>query len=452
MSSRQTTESLKNTLRQQSPKSEALWQKAQRVYPGGEISAARTFDPFPFYAAHTEGAYIWDIDGNRYIDCCMCYGVHILGHRPEPVIEALAGQMEHALHYGAPHVREVEFAAKFVETSPCADQILLCNSGFEAVWKGITVARAYTGREKVAKFEGGFHGAHEYSLWSVMIDPEQMGPADRPNLVPSAGGLPTWARDAMVILPWGEEGAFTLIEEHADELAVVMIEPAMGPYTLAADKEFLERLRQVTKRTDVLLMFDEVITHYRLALGGGQEYFGVTPDIAAYGKSIGGGLPIGAVGGPREIFDAVTQGEDAVAVAGTFSGNAMTVAAGNAVLDYLLAHPKFHDEMAAKGDYLRNSFNQFAHSRGYPATMTGVSSMFQTHLVAPPITKPRDCVHENPDVVDDFALLLRLNGVFIPAPIHLAFLSQAHTDKDIEAILKAHMDALEACMEMVSSR
>jgi glutamate-1-semialdehyde 2,1-aminomutase len=443
-----TTEELKEILRQKSPKSAALWQDAQRVFPGGEVSAARTFDPFPFYAAEAEGAYIWDIDGNQYIDCCMCYGVHLLGHCPEPVIQALEEQMEHTIHYGAPHAREVEFAAKFVDTSPCADQILLCNSGFEAVWKAITVARAYTGREKIAKFEGGFHGAHEYSLWSVHLDPEHMGPPERPNLVPSAGGLPTWARDTMTMLPFGDENAFSLIEEHTNELAAVMIEPVLGAYVLPADKGFLEQLREVTRRTGVLLIFDEIITHYRMALGGGQEYYGVTPDIATYGKAIGGGLPIGAVGCSREIMEKVALGEDAIAVAGTFSGNAMTLAAGNAVLDYLLSQPDFYTKLAAKGDYLRDSFNEYANARGYPATMTGVGSAVQTHLISPPITKPRDCVFENPDMVEDFALLLRLNDIFIPAPIHGALLSSAHTDEDVEMILQAHINALEVCMEM----
>ncbi|MBL7063412.1 MAG: aspartate aminotransferase family protein [Anaerolineae bacterium] len=440
------TEELLEALRQRNPKSGEIWERAQKVYPGGEISAARTFDPYPFYVQRAEGAYLWDIDGNRYLDCCMCYGVHLLGHRPAPVMEALAAQLERDTHYGAPHPLEVEFAEKFVKCAPCAEMILLCNSGFEAVMKAITIARAYTGRDKVAKFEGGFHGAHEYSLWSILLDPELMGPAERPNLVPQAAGLPKAAKDAMLLLPYGEESAFDLIAEHASELAVVMIEPVFGPGTLPADKGFLQKLREVTRRTGVLLLFDEVMTGFRLALGGGQEFYGVVPDIATYGKAIGGGLPIGAVGCSREIMHAVTEMEPPIAVAGTFSGNCLTVAAGNALLDYLMDHPQIYGELAAKGDHLRATFNDFARSRGLPATMTGVGSLFQAHLQPPPVTKPRDLIREDFEARYDFALLLRLNGVFIPAPIHLAFISPAHSDEDMEEIIRAHQITLEACL------
>jgi glutamate-1-semialdehyde 2,1-aminomutase len=289
------------------------------------------------------------------------------------------------------------------------------------------------------------------SLWSTKVHPGQSGPADRPIPVPEAGGMAAWARDTLMVLPFGE-AAFSMIEEHADELCTVMIEPVFGSYCLPVEKAFMQRLREVTQRCGVLLTFDEIITHFRVAFGGGQEHLGVVPDIANYGKVIGGGLPVGAVGCSREIMDAVTQGDDAIAVAGTFSGNAMTLAAGEAMIDYLTANPGIYDDLTAKGDHLRGEFNRFAEERGYPATMTGLGSMFQTHLVPPPINKPRDAAGEDPIMVQDFALLLRLAGVFIPVPLHLAFLSPAHTDEDVEIILEAHKHALETCMAMHNAR
>lgn len=437
-------EELKDEIRRRTPKSAKLFQRATEIFPDGEISAARMFDPWPFYAVKGEGPYIWDLDGNRYTDCCMCYGVLLLGHRPPHVIDALADQLQRPLHYGSPFPEEVDWGAKFISCVPCAERVVLCNTGNEAVHKAITIARAYTGKDKVAKFEGGFHGSNEYSLWSVITVPEFMGPPKRPNLVPMAPGMPVSAYEDMVLLPFGDDAAFDLIEEHASELAVVMVEPVCGPGALTPGAEYFKKLREVTKKNNVLLLFDEVITGFRLGLGGGQEYFGVTPDLGLFGKSLGGGTPIGAIGCSKEIIDTVMALEPPLLVAGTFSGNAMTLAASTAMLDYLIEHnPRVYNELAEKGDYLRNSFNDFTASKGLPATMTGVGSMWQVHMAPPPIEKPRDRLKEDEAVLQEYELRLRLEGVFIPAHLHLAFLSPTHSDEDIENILQALKTSLE---------
>jgi glutamate-1-semialdehyde 2,1-aminomutase len=271
-----------------------------------------------------------------------------------------------------------------------------------------------------------------------------MGPADRPHLVADSAGIPQALEQTMLLLPF-EESAFELIEEHASELAVVMIEPVLGGWMLPGDRQFLERLRQVTRRAGVLLLFDEVITGFRLALGGAQEYYDVIPDMATYGKTIGGGMPIGAVAGSREIMDAVTQGEFAIRVAGTYSGNPMTLAAGNAFLDFLLENPQIYAEIAAKGDSIRSSVNELCEAKGWPATMTGVGSLCQVHLTSPPVTKPRDLVRQDGEALRDFQLFLRLNGIFVPR-VHLACVSSAHSDEDVEEIIRAHQISLEACI------
>jgi glutamate-1-semialdehyde 2,1-aminomutase len=327
---------------------------------------------------------------------------------------------------------------------PNADMLILCNSGNEAIHKAMTLARAFTGKEKVAKFEGGFHGSNEYSMWSCKrLEPDLIGPAERPRAVPEAAGMTRAHKENIVILPYAEPNAFNIIEEQAADLALVMIEPVMGPGMILVDKGFLRELRAVTEEAGVLLLYDEVITGFRLALGGGQEYLGVPSDLATFGKALGGGMPIGAIGCKKEMVEKTLALDPPLSVAGTFSGNAMTLAAGNALLDYLIANPQIYDEMEAKGAYLRQSFNEFATSKGYPATMNGAGSMWKVILAEPPISKPRDVIRQDKQALTEYALRLRLEGIFVPAPLHLAFISPAHSDADIEAILRGLRTALE---------
>jgi glutamate-1-semialdehyde 2,1-aminomutase len=435
---------LLDALAKQTQESGKFWEESQEYVPGGLLSLARKFKPYPFYTQRGEGAYIWDVDENRYIDCAMSYGVLLLGHRPPVVEEAIKEQLQRGTSYGTPHPLEVKFVEQLVKTIPSAERALLCNSGTEATMQAIRVMRAFTGKEKVAKFEGAYHGWHDYVSWSVSCHPDVMGPPERPNAVPESSGIPEAIKDTIVMLPYNEN-AFDMIEEHASELAGVMIEPVFGTGTIPASKEFLEKLREVTQRTGVMLMFDEVITGFRLALGGAQEFYGVIPDLATYGKIIGGGLPAGAVVCSKEVMEAVLKVEMSLAVAGTFSGNPMTLAGGTAMLKHLRANPQIYDNLARKGDRLRNGFNDYAQSKGYPAFMTGVGSMFQIHLKDTPITQPRDLVGQLSDPLGDLQLYLRLNGVFIPW-LHLAFISDAHSDDDIEEIIRIHQVSVEACL------
>lgn len=430
---------LTKAIGERTPKSGELYKRAIKVLPGGEVSGVRMFDPWPFYATKGEGAYIWDVDGNRYIDCCMCYGVLLLGHQPSHLLKALRAQLEKSVHYGAPLPGEVELAEKFVQCVPCADRLILCNTGNESIHKAVAIARSYTGKDKIAKFEGCFHGSNEYSMWSIHLNPDHMGPVEHPNPVVECSGFPKAAEENLVLLPCGDEAAFDLIEAHAAELAVVMVEVILGAGGgLAFERSYLEKLREVTRRNGILLMFDEVITGFRLGLGGAQEKFGVIPDIATFGKAMGGGTAIGAIGTSWEILDKCLDLEPPLSIAGTFSGNAMTIAATNAMIDYLMENsPRIYQELEAKGDYLRNGFNDFARKKGYPASVTGVSSMFHLHMMAPPPVTPRDLIREDKEVMDEFALRLRLAGIFLPYPLHGGFVSPAHSDQDIEKILEA---------------
>lgn len=448
MNKQERINNLKEEIRRRTPKSGELFEKAKKVLPNGEISSVRGFDPWAFYAQSADGVRVRDIDGNEYLDYCMCYGTLLLGHRPPPIMDSIKKHLETGpLHYGIPTPAELEFGERFTRCVPCAEQVMLCNTGNESVHKAVAIARAYTGKNKTAKFEGTFHGSNEYSLWSVRPDKERMGPAERPNPVPVQAGMERHARENLVLLPFGLDEAFKIIEENADDLAVVMLEPVLGVGgALPFDANYLKKLKEVTAKCGVLLLFDEIITGFRLALGGGQELFGVTPDIGLFGKALGGGSPVAAVGARREIFDKVLNIDPPIMLTGTFSGNAVTLANSIAMMDHLSENnPGLYKELAKKGDYLRESYNDFARSKGIPSVMTGVGSMWQVHMIEPPVTKPRDRVREDMERVEEFNLRLRLSGIFVPEHSHIAFLSTAHSKEDVQTLLESLQSCLESC-------
>jgi glutamate-1-semialdehyde 2,1-aminomutase len=375
----------------------------------------------------------------------MSFGVHILGHGPEVVLKALHEQCELGMSFGMPHTREVEFTKRLIECVPCAEQVMLCNTGTESTLLAWRLMRAASKKPKIAKFEGCYHGWHDYAQWNVFVDPETMGPAHRPNMAAGSAGIPDGAKNTMLVLPFNES-AFSLIEEHAHELAGVAIEPVIGGGMLTVDRIFLQKLREVTQKAGVLLHFDEVITGFRLALGGCQELTGVLPDVATYGKIIGGGLPVGAVACSREMVDIARKTDDGFSAAGTFSGNPLTLATGAAMLRYLQENSRLYDELRVKGDFLRNGFNQWTALKGFPFCMTGIGSMFQIHAKAELPVVPRDLPGQDSEALSELQLRFRLNGLLLPW-MHLAFFSAAHDQQDIEEMLRAFKAAVEGVME-----
>ena len=428
-------EALLQELKNRTPKSGDFWNEAKDLLPGGLISGARKMEPYPVYVERGKGAYIWDIDGNRYIDCAMSFGVHVLGHGPEAVLKALHEQCELGMSYGTPHTREVEFTRRFIDCVPCAELAMVCNTGTESTMLAWRLMRAATNKPMIAKFEGCYHGWHDYAQWSVGLDPDNMGPDDRPNMTPGSAGITNGARDTMLVLPFNDS-AFQMIEEHAHELAGVAIEPVLGGGMLTVDKAFLQKLRDVTQNAGILLHYDEVITGFRLALGGCQELTGVLPDVATYGKIIGGGLPIGALGCSKDMVAVAQKTDDGFSAAGTFSGNPLTLTTGAATLKYLQENRHIYDDMMTKGEFLRNGFNDFTASNDYPFCMTGIGSMFQIHAKAELPVFPRDLLGQDEQALGLLQLHFRLNNVLLPW-MHLAFFSAAHTQEDIEAMLEA---------------
>jgi glutamate-1-semialdehyde 2,1-aminomutase len=339
----------------------------------------------------------------------------------------------------------VEFTKRLIECVPCAELAMVCNSGTESTMLAWRLMRAATNKPMIAKFEGCYHGWHDYAQWSVFADPETMGPEDRPNMAPGSAGIPDGAKDTVLVLPFNDS-AFQLIEAHAHELAGVAIEPVLGGGMLTVDKAFLQKLREVTRKAGMLLHFDEVITGFRLALGGYQEITGVLPDVATYGKIIGGGLPIGAVACSKDMVAIAQKTDDGFSAAGTFSGNPLTLSTGAATLKYLQENRESYSDMMVKGEYLRNGFNEWCASKEYPFCMTGIGSMFQIHAKAELPILPRNLLGQDEEALGLLQLHFRLNHVLLPW-MHLAFFSIAHSQEDIEEILRAFKASVAAVME-----
>jgi glutamate-1-semialdehyde 2,1-aminomutase len=431
-----------------SRKSLAMWQQNRAVMPAGVGSVFRLADPFPMVVKRAKGARIWDADDNEYLDCMLGFSTMILGNAPEEVEAAIKEALPRGTHYGQCHEHEYGFAKLFCDMVPGIEKVTFCNSGSEATLYALRLARATTGRPLVAKFEGGYHGAHDLlavSYGRPRPTPDVSGPVEDPATVPESPGLAEGAWKDTIVLPFNHPAAFDKILRHAPRLAGVIIEPVQGAAgTIPASKEFLSELRRVTREIGALLIFDEVITGFRLAPGGAREFYGVLPDVCTYGKVAGGGLPFGAVGGTAEamrLMEYDVDMERCILVAGTFNGNPLTTAAGTAVLRRLSTEPQLYERMNAMGDRFRMEINRFAREGNYPAIATGVGSMFSMHAARGPVNSVRDLHKGNRVAGAGLGLLYRKNGLHI-TPSH-GFISAAHTDEDITRLIEIYKGAME---------
>ena len=286
-------------------RSAELWKRASEVLPGGITANVKFFEPYPNFMRKAKGSRIYDVDDNEYIDYCLCLGPLVLGHGHPKVVEAIEKQLADngTTMYGTPHELEIKMATELRRLVPCAEMTRFVGSGLEATLHAIRLARAYTRKVKIAKFEGHYHGAHDYVAVSVSPPLDLAGPDDSPVAVSNSAGLPEFILENTVILPFNDSAsAERIIERNKDELAAVIVEPVARGF-LPPDRDFLKGLRIVTQENNIVLIFDEIMTGFRLGLGGAQEHFRVTPDLVALGKVIGGGFPIGAFAGKSEIME-----------------------------------------------------------------------------------------------------------------------------------------------------
>ncbi len=370
--------------------------KAREYLPGGDSRSTIYYTPYPMFFARGEGCYLYDADGNRFLDFTCNHTSLILGYGHPEVKRALREQIEMGTCFPGPTEPQIRLAQMICERTPSMERVRFANSGTEATMNAIRAARAFTGRTKVIKAEGAFHGTHDVMEVSIAPNPQEAGPQERPIGLQHVEGIPGTVLQDVVIMPFNDpDGARRIIEEYGDEVSSVIVEPVMGSAgMIPATQEYLETLREVTENLGTLLIFDEVIT-YRLALGGAQEYYGVTPDLTCLGKMIGGGLPLGVFGGRADImslFDPV-PGKPAIHHGGSFNANPMSLVAGAATLEQLT--PEVYGKLSYLGDRLRHNLEELFMDVELPARITGLGSLFGVHLTDGPVNTYRDAQKGN---------------------------------------------------------
>lgn len=403
--------------------SEQLFEESKKFLPGGVDSPVRAIKPYPFFAKKAVGSKLIDVDGNSYIDYCLAYGPMVLGHSNPEVISEVEKQLVNGSAYGVPTEKEIELAKMVVNRVPCADMVRFVNSGTEATMSAIRLARAAKSKNKIIKFEGAYHGAHDYVL--VKSGSGAAGLPDSP-------GVPEETTRNTLLIPFNNEEAVTeLINKNKDSIAAIIIEPIMGNVGFIPPKKgFLEFLRKITLENDITLIFDEVITGFRIAQGGAQEYFNVTPDLVTFGKILGGGFPIGAIAGKKEYMEMMAP-SGSVYQAGTFNGNPISITAGLATLKQL--DQKFYSDMNSKGNTFRESIGNILEDNNLNYQVVGLSSMFQVYLTNKTVLNYEDAKTANTDKFETYFRTLLSGGVFVPpSQFECCFLSKMHSEEDME--------------------
>lgn len=420
------------TNNRQDSKSEKLFERAKKTIPGGVNSPVRAFSPFPFFTSSAKGSKILDVDGNEYIDYCMAYGPLILGHANTKIQEKVKAQLLNGSMFGTPTEIEIEFAEILAKSVPCIDMMRVINSGTEATMHAIRVARGYTGRTKIIKFEGCYHGAHDYVLVKAGSGASTFG-------APDSLGIPFDTIKNTIVLPYNDEEAFlNIINKESDEIAAVIIEPVIGNAGVILPNEgYLQMIRQVTAEKGIVLIFDEVITGFRLGTGGAQEYYNVNPDLVTLGKIIGGGFPIGAFGGKKEIMSLISP-VGKVYQAGTLSGNPISITAGLTAVKILIEEKqKIYSHLAELGSKMKKGLTDHVEDTKISAQINNISSMFQIFFTDKPVNSYTDAKSSDLVKFSQYHRKLLLEGVFLPpSQFETCFISTSHTDEDIEKTLE----------------
>src|SRR5881296_3378104 len=414
--------------------SKRLFETATRLIPGGVNSPVRAFRGVggePFFVARGEGARIWDVDGRSYLDFLGSWGPLILGHAPTAVVEAISEAARRGTSYGAPTPLEVEMAEAITAAYPSIELVRLVSSGTEAAMSAIRVARGATGRPLLVKFDGCYHGHAD----SLLV---KAGSGGATFSIPDSGGVPAPLAALTLSAPFNDLDALrALFRARGDEIAAVIVEPVAGNMGVVAPLPgFLEGLREITRAHGALLIFDEVITGFRVAYGGAQALYGVRPDLTCLGKIIGGGLPVGAYGGKREIMGLVAPAGP-VYQAGTLSGNPLAVTAGIETLTKLQA-PGVYKKLEQRAAELAEGLGAAAKKAGVPLTQTRVGSMLGVFFTKGPVVDYASAKRSDTQVYAKFFHQMLEKGIyFAPSQFEAAFLSTAHTSEDIEHTIKS---------------
>ena len=417
-------------------RSEALFEQAQKHIPGGVNSPVRAFKGVggtPVFFDHAQGAYVFDADGNRYIDYVGSWGPMILGHSAPEILDAVKARMDRGLSFGAPTEIEIEMAEEVCKLIPSMDMVRMVNSGTEATMSAIRLARGFTGRDKLVKFEGCYHGHADSLLVKAGSGALTLG-------VPTSPGVPASVAEHTITLNYNDTSHLReCFSEIGYDIACVIVEPVAGNMNcIPPSKEFLQTLRELCDIHGVVLIFDEVMSGFRCALGGAQEYYGITPDMTCLGKVIGGGLPVGAFGGKRKIMEHLAP-LGPVYQAGTLSGNPLAMAAGLAMLKAIQA-PGFYEQLTQRVDTLLTGFKASADQHGIPFTYNSAGSMFGIFFteLESVNTFAEVAQHCDGERFNRFFHGMLAEGVYLaPSSFEAGFMSIAHTEEDISATIAA---------------
>ena len=425
--------------RQRTPLSERLFERAKEVMPGGVCHTPHYFSPYPLYIKGAQGSKLWDVDGNEYVDLWLGNFTHILGHHPKIICEAIEEQVRQGIHWGLAFERQVEWAELICDLVPCAETVRFCCSGTEATMYAVRLTRGFTGKKIILKAAGGWHGANSDLSVGIRM------PYERGE---SLGLLPELQQYTKVI-PFNDlSGSLEIIHQNQKDLAGIILEPIIGEggFT-SATKEYLQMLRSETRKRGALLIFDEVISCFRVALGGAQERFNILPDLTTMGKIVGGGMPVGALAGKREIIERsspekkINKWERILIGGGTFSAHPLTAAAGLAMLRYLKDHrKKIYPLLESKGEKIRKWLQEALDQEGLNAVVTGTGSLFQTHFPfekGVKLDSPQS-IHRLTDLEKrEFEFRIRMLAKGIHVMHGGGCLTTAHSDADIEKVIKA---------------
>ncbi|MEI3614753.1 aspartate aminotransferase family protein [Pseudogracilibacillus sp. SO30301A] len=437
--------------------SSKMFQHAETVIPGGVTANIKHFAPNPIFMKEGKGSKLIDVDGMEYIDYSLCYGSLITGHGHPQVMQATINQLTNSgtIIFGTPHELEVEMAEKLVALYPSMDQVRFTNSGTEAVLLAIRLAIAYTGKPKIGKFEGHYHGGLNQVLVSINPSKENAGKAESPTPVLESSGIPLDEQENTIVFPFNDlEATEILLKKHANELAAIILEPIQGGY-IPADDSYMQGLRELTKELDILLIFDEVKTGFRVDIGGAQKLYRIKPDITALGKVLGGGLPVGAVGGKKEIMmqsaanakgDVFAVGGDSKATqsivfhSGTYNGHPLVLAAGMETIR-MLETGQLLKNLISNTMLLRTRLEKLYTSYQIDMQTIGMGSIFNIIFTKKPIKNYRDMWKADTDFREKIDTELLDLGIYLK-PLNRYSMSIAHTLEDIEKTVDAHEIAL----------
>lgn len=429
-------------------KSKRLYDEASRLLPRGVESNFRVVDPYPFYISRGNGSRIWDIDGNEYLDFLMSQGVLLLGHNHPAIRKAVAEQIRNGMTFALPTERVVEAARIVNELFPSMEMLRFANSGTEATMHAIRIARGFTGKDKIAKSEGGYHGVHDQLLWSIWGPDELLGSKRDPKPCIFSKGIPKAYSDLLVPIIYNDlEGTEEILRKNAKDLAALIMEPVMGNAGCLLPRDnYLQETAKICKENDILFILDEVVTGFRLAPGGAQQIYGLKPDMTCLGKALGGGMPVAAFGGRREIMESVIPDYNkwpwGAFHGGTYNAHPPSIAASIAALK-IYKQGKFYSRMNRLSDEFFNGLSDITADLGYKCQVSHIGSMGFVYFKDTEVKDVRDTHTANWDLVFKWAMEGVKRGVLFGHPKgEKLFLSAAHDKEDIELALRVAEDCL----------